>query len=115
MGVLTVRAIRTFPEHGGAAVDHDSVDVAEAGLSGDRRRKAAVSLIGDDSPATRANFVLDGPTAQVEALDGRVLRIGDVILAVTTTGSHCAGLYGSVGESGTVSVGDVVEVMGGAG
>ena len=81
MGVLTVRAIRTFPEHGGAAVDHDSVDVDTAGLAGDRRRKAAVSLIGDDAPATRANLVLDGPTADVEALDGHLLRIGEVLLA----------------------------------
>ena len=55
--------------------------------------------------------MLDGTTADVESLDGRVVRIGGVLLAVGATGNHCAGLYAAVGESGTVRVGDPVEVV----
>ena len=46
------------------------MQVGEAGLAGDRPKKAAVSLVGADAPATRANLVLDAPTERVEALDG---------------------------------------------
>jgi uncharacterized protein YcbX len=111
MDVMRVRAIHTFPERRGPAVDHDAVRVGDGGLDGDRPKKAPVSLVGADSPETRANLVLDGPTAAVEALDGRVVRIGGVLLAVSATGNHCAGLYASVGEAGTVRVGDPVEVV----
>ncbi len=111
MGDLRVAAIHTFPERRGPAVEHHAVDVGAAGLAGDRPKRAAVSLVGADSPQTRANLVLDGPTAAVEALDGRVVRIGGALLAVTATGNHCAGLYAAVGESGTVHVGDQVELV----
>ena len=70
MDVIRVLAIHTFPVHGEAGVDHASVQVDEAGLVGDRPKKAAVSLVGADSPPTRANLVLDAPTERVEALDG---------------------------------------------
>jgi uncharacterized protein YcbX len=111
MDVLRVRAIHTFPERRGPAVHHRAAEVGTAGLVGDRPKKAAVSLVGADSPETRANLVLDGPTDAVEALDGRVVRIGGAVLALNTTGNHCAGLYAAVGETGTVRVGDVVEVV----
>ena len=83
--------------------------VDEAGLRGDRPKKAAVSLVGADSPSTRANLVLDAPTDAVEALDGSVLRIGQVLLAVQATGTSCPGLYAAVGEPGRIRVGDTVE------
>lgn len=108
MSVIRVRAIRTFPEHGEPGVDHDAVRVGSDGLDGDRRKKAAVSLVGNDSPSTRANLVLDVPTAAVEALDGEVVLVGDVLLAVQGTGTSCPGLYAAVGGAGWVRVGDVV-------
>lgn len=111
MDVMRVRAIHTYPERRGAAVGHDAVRVDGSGLDGDRPKRAAVSLVGADSPQTRANLVLDGPTAAVESLDGKVVRIGGVLLALGATGNHCAGLYASVGETGTVRVGDPVEVV----
>ncbi|GAA4409964.1 hypothetical protein GCM10023168_29150 [Fodinibacter luteus] len=109
MDVIRVRAIRTFPEAGEPGVAHEAVRVGVDGLEGDRRKKAAVSLVGDDAPATRANLVLDVPTGVVEALEGSVLRVGDVLLAVEATGTSCPGLYAAVGESGWVRVGDAVE------
>ncbi|QKE84670.1 hypothetical protein [Arthrobacter sp. NEB 688] len=108
---LNVRAIHTFPERGGAAVEHDAVAVAADGLEGDRRKRAAVSIVGHDSPHTRANLVLSAPTADVEGLAGAVVRIGDTLLAVEGTGNACAGLYAAVGRVGTVRVGDVVELV----
>ncbi len=109
MDVLRVLAIRTFPVRGEPAVAHASVQVGERGLIGDRPKKAAVSLVGADSPDTRANLVLDAPTQRVEALDGAVLRIGKVVLAVQVTGTTCRGLYAAVGEPGSIRVGDSVE------
>ena len=108
---VTVRSVHTFPERGRDGLSHAERRVEVEGLAGDRPKKAAVSLVGDDSPHTRANLVLDVPTDQVEALAGRVLRVGDVLLAAEATGNHCAGLYASVGEPGTVRVGDGVEVV----
>ena len=109
MGVLRVLAIHTFPVSGEPAVDHAVVQVSESGLDGDRAKKAAVSLIGSDAPSTRANLVLDAPTERVEALDGSVVRIGEVLLAVQATGTSCPGLYAAVGEPGSIRVGDLVE------
>lgn len=109
MGVIRVRSIRTYPAPGEPAVEHDAVRVTTDGLEGDRRKKAAVSLVGDDAPTTRANLVLDVPTGRVEALQGRVLRVGEVLLAAEVTGTSCPGLYAAVGEPGWVRVGDVVE------
>ena len=60
-------------------------------------------------PATRANLVLDASTEQVEALDGSVVRIGEVLLAVQLTGTSCPGLYAAVGEPGSIRVGDSVQ------
>src|SRR6478609_2874203 len=108
---MSVRAILTFPTRGEAGTAHDHCDVEAAGLSGDRPKKAAVSLVGNDAPHTRANLVLDVPTAQVEALGGQVVRVGGVVLAVEPTGNACPGLYAAVGEAGTVRVGDVLEVV----
>lgn len=109
MGTIRVRAIHTYPTRGEPGVAVDTVRVTSAGLEGDRPKKAAVSLVGDDSPTTRANLVLDIPTADVEALEGGVLRIGEVVLAVEPTGNACAGLYAAVGAEGWVRVGDTVE------
>ncbi len=111
---MRVRAIHTYPEKRGEAIDHDAVEVRDAGLVGDRPKRAAVSLVGVDSPHTRANIVLDVPTGDLETLDGRVVRIGGVLLALGATGNHCAGLYAAVGEGGTVRVGDPVELVEGA-
>jgi uncharacterized protein YcbX len=109
MDEIRVLAIHTFPVRGQEGVEHASVQVGEGGLVGDRPKKAAVSLVGTDSPETRANLVLDAPTARVEALDGSVVRIGDVLLAVQHTGTSCPGLYAAVGEAGSIRVGDRVE------
>ena len=109
MAEIRVRAIHTFPVRGEAGVEHASVQVDDTGLVGDRPKKAAVSLVGADAAATRANLVLDASTAQVEALDGSVVRIGEVLLAVQLTGTSCPGLYAAVGEAGIIRVGDRVE------
>lgn len=108
---MSVRSIHTFPERRADGHSHDHASVEVAGLVGDRPKKAAVSVVGNDSPHTRANLVLDAPTLEVEALTGHVVRVGDVLLAVEATGNACAGLYASVGQPGTVRVGDVVEVV----
>ncbi len=108
---MKVRAIHTFPERGQEGVDHDATEVGLTGLAGDRPKRAAVSLVGEDSPHARANLVLDVPTAEVETLAGHVVSVGEVVLAVEGTGNACPGLYAAVGQVGTVRVGDRVEVL----
>ncbi len=110
-----VIALRTFPVPGEPATDHDEVGVEADGLTGDRRKKAAVSLVGNDAPATRSNLVLDVPSSDVEALVGSVVRIGDVLLAVERTAGSCPGVYAAVGAVGTIRVGDLVHAVDGAG
>lgn len=109
--MIRVRALVTFPGRGEPGVEHHSVSVGPQGLEGDRPKKAAVSLVGDDAPTTRANLVLDVPTARVEQLDGSLVRVGEVLLAVHRTGTSCPGLYAAVGEPGRLEVGDVVRVV----
>lgn len=109
-GAIRVLAIHTFPVRGEPAVEHASVTVTRAGLDGDRAKKAAVSLVGSDAPSTRANLVLDVATERLEGLDGEVVRIGDVLLAVQLTGTSCPGLYAAVGEPGSIHVGDRLEI-----
>ena len=108
MADLVVVALATYPRAREAAVAHEVVDVGLDGLAGDRPKKAAVSLVGVDSPMTRTNIVLSGTSAEVEALDGQVLRIGEVVLAVERTGNSCRGLYAAVGHPGVVRLGDLV-------
>jgi hypothetical protein len=108
MDVIRVRAIRTYPTPREPGVEHAAVRVGPEGIEGDRRKKAALSLVGADSPSTRANVVLDVPTGEVEALAGTVVRIGGALLAVEGTGNTCPGLYAAVGEPGSITVGDEV-------
>jgi hypothetical protein len=108
-----VIAIRTYPQRGAPAVDHRVVVVTAQGLQGDRRKRAAVSLVGHDAPDTRANVVVDLPTSELEGLSGQVVRLGGALLAVEKTGTSCPGLSASVGVPGRVAVGDVVETVSG--
>ena len=108
---MTVQALHTFPERGQDGQEHERAEVTAEGLVGDRPKRAAISVVGHDAPATRANLVLDVPTAQVESLAGRLVRVGGVLLAVEATGNACPGLYASVGEPGALAVGDAVEVV----
>ncbi len=106
-----VSALHTFPVTGEPGLDHDGVVVEADGLAGDRRKKAAVSLVGNDSPSTRSNVVLDIPSAEVETLVGSVVRIGDVLLAVERPAGSCPGVYAAVGEVGVIRIGDPVLVQ----
>lgn len=106
-----VLAVRTYPRRGEAAVEHRTASVGPAGIDGDRTKRAALSLVGRDRPRTRANLVLDVPTADLETLDGEVVRVGGAVLALRRTGNDCPGLYAAVGQGGPVAVGDVLEVL----
>lgn len=106
-----VTALHTFPVKDEPGLDHDVIAVEPDGLAGDRRKKAAVSLVGNDSPSTRSNLVLDLPSAEVEALVGSVIRVGEVLLAVERPAGSCPGVYASVGETGAIRVGDRVLVQ----
>jgi uncharacterized protein YcbX len=105
-----VTALRTFPVKDQPGRDHSAVDVEPEGLAGDRRKKAAVSIVGNDSPATRANIVLDVPSTEVESLVGSVVRIGEALLAIERTAGSCPGVYAAVGRVGVIRTGDPVLV-----
>jgi len=108
---MRVREIWTFPDRGQPGARHEAAHVGGAGVAGDRPKRAAVSLVGADSPGARANIVLDAPTGDVEALSGEVVRVGGVLLALEATQNACPGLFAAVGSGGVVAVGNVVEVV----
>ncbi len=106
-----VTALHTFPVKGEPGASHESIAVEAEGLAGDRRKKAAISLVGNDSPSTRSNIVLDIPSSEVEALVGSVVRIGEAVLTVERPAGSCPGAYAAVGEVGVVRVGDPLLVV----
>ena len=106
-----ISSLWTYPRRGEAGQEHESIEVTAAGLAGDRPKRAAVSVIGADSPGHRANIVLDVTTADVESLAGRVGRIGEALLAFEVTGNACHGVYAAVGEGGVLRVGDEVVLV----
>ena len=115
MRPMHVTALHTFPVKGEPGTDHDEVAVEAGGLAGDRPKKAAISLVGNDAPATRSNIVLDVPSSEVEALVGSLVRIGDVLLAVERPAGSCPGVYAAVGEVGVLRVGEAVRILDEAG
>lgn len=112
---MRVAHLAIYPEKGAPGVDLSTVTVEADGLTGDRRKKAAVHLVTlsdvdtDDPP--RANVVVDPAGEELVALVGQDLRLGSVTLRVTTRPSACPGVYAEVVEPGQVSVGDDVEAV----
>ena len=116
MAVMSARltAIQTFPVKGEPGVLHDTCGVSEAGLDGDRPKKAPVSLVStDETDRTRANLVVDLRGEDLLALIGSRVRVGTVVLAVTRPAGSCPGTYAEVQEAGSVTVGDEVTVLDG--
>ncbi len=103
-----VTALYTFPVKGEPGIEHSEIGVQADGLAGDRPKKAAVSIVGNDSPSTRSNIVLDAPSSEVESLIGSLVRIGEVVLAVERPAGSCPGVYAAVAETGTLRVGDTL-------
>jgi uncharacterized protein YcbX len=105
-----VTELHIFPVHGEPGQDLAEVAVEPEGLSGDRRKKAAVQVVAaeDVRPDTRANVIVDVPSAQLAELVGGVLRLGEVELDVTGTPHSCPGVYAAVRVPGMVRVGDMV-------
>lgn len=104
--------IRIHPVKDEPGVALASVSVEADGLAGDRRKKAAVHLVGlPDAETTRANFVIDIPTERLTELVGRTVSVGEVRLGIARTAGNCAGVYADVLTPGTVVIDDRFEVL----
>ncbi len=101
-------SVRIHPVKDEPGVELDLVGIGPEGLDGDRRKKAAVHLVGADAAQTRANLVLDVPSADLDGLVGGSVTIGDTVLRITRAAGNCAGVYADVLVPGTVSRGAVV-------
>ena len=110
MAEARVTELHIFPVHGEPGQDLAEAVVEPEGLSGDRRKKAAVQVVAaeDVRADTRANVIVDVPSAQLADLIGGVLRLGEVELDVTGSPHNCPGVYAAVRVPGTVRVGDTV-------
>lgn len=111
MGPMTARVteIHTYPVKGEPGTDLDECRVEPEGLAGDRRKKAALHLVAKAAaPTTRANLVLDLDDADLAALIGRQVRVGEVVVGVKSAAGSCPGVYAEVVASGAVHLGDVV-------
>lgn len=105
----TVTRIAIHPESGGPAVELEECVLTDAGLAGDRPRKAAVYLVSaDDAAGRRANLVVTLGADELAARLGTVLRVGDVELGLGGTSGSCPGAYAEVVRGGTIRVGDPI-------
>ncbi|MFN8098470.1 MAG: hypothetical protein U0Q21_09310 [Dermatophilaceae bacterium] len=100
-----VVSVRIHPVKDDPGIDLEHVRVGNEGLDGDRRKKAPVHLVGSDAAQTRANLVLDVPSADLDALVGRSVTVGGTVLGVTRTAGNCLGVYAEVRVPGSISRG----------
>jgi uncharacterized protein YcbX len=109
----TVRGLHTYPVKGEPGRDLTDVLVEDAGLEGDRRKKAAVQVIAaeDVRDDTRANVVVSLPSDDLARTVGSVLRVGEVELVVTGPAGGCPGVYAAVRRAGRVRLGDPVTTV----
>lgn len=108
-----VRSIATYPVKDEPGVFHDSVEIEPEGLAGDRRKKRPVHLVGAEiTPEhTRANFFLTLGEAEVQALVGSRVLVGDSVLDITELPTACPGVYAEVAQTGAVRVDDDLRVL----
>ena len=108
-----VTELHVYPVSGEPGRDLAEAAVDAAGLSGDRRKKAAVHVVAaaDVAPDTRANLVVSLTSTELAAAIGGVLVTGGVELDVTGTARDCPGVYAAVRHPGIVRVGDEVTAV----
>ncbi|SDO90765.1 hypothetical protein SAMN04489867_0915 [Pedococcus dokdonensis] len=113
MKVAEVTAISVYPVKGepGRVLHEAAVDTE--GLTGDRRKKAAVHVVAeaDDAPHLRANLVVSLTPVELAAAIGGTVLAGGVELEVTGTANNCPGVYAAVRRPGTVRLGDPVTTV----
>jgi uncharacterized protein YcbX len=111
--MTVVANIFIYPDKDKPGQELESVGVSEEGLDGDRRKKSPVHLVTASQFVTahpRANLVLDMGDRTLDDMVGRRVRVGDVVLEVTSRAGDCPGVYAVVPVPGAVSVDDLVTV-----
>ena len=107
-----VVAIRIHPVKDEPGVELANAVVEIDGLAGDRRKKAAVHLVGlPEAATTRANLVIDIPTDRLAELVGRTVAVGSATLAITRTAGNCAGVYADVRTPGMITIEDRIDLV----
>jgi hypothetical protein len=107
-----VTALWIYPTKDEPGVSLTRVQVESEGLQGDRRKKAALHLVGGAEAAElapRANLVLDATEDQLVDLLAQRLVIGTSEVEITGRPSNCPGVYAAVVRPGLISVGDRLE------
>ena len=110
-----VMALWIYPTKDEPGLSLPNVEVEPDGLAGDRRKKAALHLVCEADAAEqapRANLVLDATADQLERLVDKRMRLGTSEIEITGKPSNCPGVYASVLDAGTISVGDRLEPSG---
>jgi hypothetical protein len=112
---FAVTALWIYPTKDEPGVSLATVEIEPEGLAGDRRKKAALHLVCAVDAAEllpRANLVLDATADELELLVGKRMMLGTSEIEITGKPSNCPGVYASVLEPGTISVGDRLEPSG---
>lgn len=106
----TVRLLSVYPvkDEPGQALTRAHVE--PEGLTGDRRKKRPVHVVGlpETPETTRANLFLDVPDDIVRAALGTRIGVGGVVLDLGELPSGCPGVYATVATPGSLSLGDAV-------
>ena len=112
---FAVTALWIYPVKDEPGVSLPTVKLETEGLAGDRRKKAALHLVcaveaAEEKP--RANLILDTTADQLSSLIDHRMVLGTAEIKITGKPSNCPGVYATVLQPGTISVGDRLEPSG---
>lgn len=100
----SIRHLATYPVKEEPGIFHERIEIEPEGLTGDRRKKRPVHLVGAEiTPEdTRANVFITMPESDLVLLVGERVLLGDAVLDITELPKACPGVYATVVQSGYV-------------
>ena len=112
---FAVTGVWIYPTKDEPGISLPAAQLESDGLAGDRRKKSALLVVCSADARElepRANLVLDSTADQLNSLIGQQLVVGTAHIEITRKPTNCPGVYASVLQPGTISVGDRMKSQG---